>query len=198
LAVILVTLAAALAPVAVSGDTPVTGTELSSAASTPPTEAAPPQPFPRARWRGERGSRQAASRVRRPLEAWRHDRGDRETQRPESAARIKVLSDDAGRALDDEPSAVTLDGLTEQWQMTHAVLSGHVNVLAQRATAIEDALEQLSRPHDLWARAPSRCTTFARTGAGHRAHRRSPGGGGDGGEPDAGAARVDPRASCSR
>src|SRR5438034_856129 len=61
-------------------------------------------------------------------------------QLPDSAARIKVLTDDSVTQLDGEPSAATLDGLTEQWQMTRAVLSGHVNVLAQRATGTDEAV----------------------------------------------------------
>jgi len=74
-------------------------------------------------------------------------------QLPDSAARIKVLTDDSITQLDGEPSAATLDGLTEQWQMTRAVLSGHVNVLAQRATGIEEAQQRLTKLREVWTRA---------------------------------------------
>src|SRR5437773_1885794 len=81
-------------------------------------------------------------------------------QLPDSAARIKVLTDDSITQLDGEPSAATLDGFTEQWQMTRAVLSGHVNVLAQRATGIEEAQQRLTKLREVWTR--------ARGGGGHR------------------------------
>src|SRR5262245_43666906 len=56
-------------------------------------------------------------------------------QLPETDTHVKRLSEDTTTQLDAEASAATLDGLTEQWQTTRALLAGHVNVLGQRATA---------------------------------------------------------------
>jgi small-conductance mechanosensitive channel len=149
----LITLAASLALAAVPPDAPATRPAQSGAALAPPTEdaAAATIPVPEVARRADE-----VAKLIRELDAFLVPGPMVEAikkQLPESTARVTVLTDDTVAQLDEEPSAATLDGLTEQWRTTRAVLSGHVNVLGQRATAIEDALQQLTRLREVWTRA---------------------------------------------
>jgi len=149
----LITLAASLALAAEPKDAPATRPAPSGAVLTPPTEdaAAATIPVPEVARRADE-----VAKLIRDLDAFLTPGPMIEAiqkQLPESTGRVKVLSGDTVGQLDGEPSAATLDGLTEQWQMTRAVLSGHVNVLGQRATAIEQAQERLTRLREVWTRA---------------------------------------------
>jgi small-conductance mechanosensitive channel len=75
---------------------------------------------------------------------------------PRLAARI----DDTNRRLEEEPTGVTLDGLTSQWRMLRAELVADVNVLAERATSLERALDRLTMLRETWtnARADARAS----------------------------------------
>ena len=125
----LITLAASLALAAEPKDAPATRPAQSGAVVTPPTEdaAAATIPVPEVARRADE-----VAKLIRDLDAFLTPGPMIEAiqkQLPESTGRVKVLSGDTVGQLDGEPSAATLDGLTEQWQMTRAALSGHVNVL---------------------------------------------------------------------
>jgi small-conductance mechanosensitive channel len=143
-------LVASLAPAAARGDPPPPRSAQSGAAITPPTQEAAPAaiPVPEVARRADE-----VAKLIRELDAFLVPGPMIEAiqkQLPDSTARVKVLSDDTTMQLDSEPSASTLDGLTEQWQTTRAVLSGNVNVLGQRATEIEAALQRLTRLRQTW------------------------------------------------
>src|SRR5439155_1078444 len=73
---------------------------------------------------------------------WRHRR------------HIVGQTETSSRLLDDaQPVAATLDGIAAQWQATRAELAGYVTVLAERATAIEEALKNLTANRERWTRA---------------------------------------------
>ncbi|HEY3097833.1 MAG TPA: mechanosensitive ion channel domain-containing protein [Methylomirabilota bacterium] len=157
----LITIAALLAPAAALGDPPPPNraTPSGSAPAAPsgpasaPTEQAAPTtiPVPEVARRADE-----VAKLVRELDALLVPGPMIDAikkQLPDSVARVNVLADDTIAQLDGEPSAATLDGLTEQWQTTRAVLSGHVNVLAARATAIEEAQQRLSKLREVWTRA---------------------------------------------
>src|SRR5437867_1669899 len=77
-----------------------------------------------------------------------------EKRLPEITAQIVGQTETSSRLLDDaQPVAATLDGIATQWQATRAELAGYVTVLAERATAIEEALKNLTANRERWTRA---------------------------------------------
>src|SRR5437870_3236862 len=77
-----------------------------------------------------------------------------EKRLPEITAQIVGQTETSSRLLDDaQPVAATLDGIAAQWQATRAELAGYVTVLAERATAIEEALKNLTANRERWTRA---------------------------------------------
>lgn len=76
-----------------------------------------------------------------------------EKRLPSIAERIAAQLAQTDQQLGAEPSAAVLDGLTAQWQATRAEMAGYVNVLAQRATQIEDGITRLTELHEIWVRA---------------------------------------------
>ena len=71
---------------------------------------------------------------------------------PMVVQRIAAQSQETDRQLGAEPSGAMLDALTSQWQAVRAEMGGYVNVLAQRATALEGALKRLETLQDTWTR----------------------------------------------
>ena len=76
-----------------------------------------------------------------------------EKRLPEITAQIATQTEAANRLLDTKPVAATLEALATQWQAISAELAGYVTVLAERATAIEEALKNLKANQDTWTRA---------------------------------------------
>jgi small-conductance mechanosensitive channel len=76
-----------------------------------------------------------------------------EQRLPGITARIATQIEQADRQLVAEPSGAVLDALTAQWQANRAELGGYVNVLAERATALEEAMTRLTTLHESWTRA---------------------------------------------
>ncbi len=76
-----------------------------------------------------------------------------EKRLPDIATRIAAQTEETGGQLEAQPGGATLDGLTAQWQTTRVLLAGYVNVLAERATVLEGALERLTTLRETWNRA---------------------------------------------
>jgi potassium-dependent mechanosensitive channel len=75
-----------------------------------------------------------------------------EKRLPEFSARIAAQAEATGRQLDAAPVGAVLDEVTSQWQATRAELMGYVNILTERATGLERALERLSALRETWTR----------------------------------------------
>ena len=75
-----------------------------------------------------------------------------EKRLPEFSARIAAQAEATGRQLDAAPVGAVLDEVTTQWQATRAELMGYVNILTERATGLERALERLSALRETWTR----------------------------------------------
>jgi potassium efflux system protein len=76
-----------------------------------------------------------------------------EKRLPDIANRIASQITGTDRQIEAGASAAILDGLTAEWQTTHAEMGGYVNVLAQRATVLEDAAKRLMALQEKWTRA---------------------------------------------
>jgi small-conductance mechanosensitive channel len=76
-----------------------------------------------------------------------------EKRLPEMAGRVSSLSDETARRLHMQAPSTALDELTAQWRTSRSVLTGYVDALAQRAKAIEDALDRLTTLRETWTRA---------------------------------------------
>src|SRR5207247_150764 len=77
-----------------------------------------------------------------------------EKRLPEITAQVAGQTEPSSGLLDDaQPVAATLDGIATQWQATRAELAGYVTVLAERATAIEEGLKNLTANRERWTRA---------------------------------------------
>jgi small-conductance mechanosensitive channel len=72
---------------------------------------------------------------------------------PDISTRLTAQAAETSRQLAEPTSGVTLDGLTSQWQTVRAELVTYVNVLAERATTLERALERLAGLHETWTKA---------------------------------------------
>jgi small-conductance mechanosensitive channel len=76
-----------------------------------------------------------------------------QTRLPDIGTRLTGQAEETRRRLADQPSGVALDGLINQWQAARAELATYINILAERATALERALERLAGLRETWTRA---------------------------------------------
>jgi small-conductance mechanosensitive channel len=72
---------------------------------------------------------------------------------PDVSARLTAQAEETNRQLAEPTSGAALDGLTSQWQTVRAELATYVNVLAERATTLERALERLAGLRETWTKA---------------------------------------------
>jgi small-conductance mechanosensitive channel len=72
---------------------------------------------------------------------------------PDISTRLTAQAEETNRQLAEPTSGVALDGLTGQWQTVRAELVTYVNVLAERATTLERALERLAGLRETWTKA---------------------------------------------
>ncbi|HSF02783.1 MAG TPA: hypothetical protein VLA62_07230, partial [Solirubrobacterales bacterium] len=72
---------------------------------------------------------------------------------PDIGTRLTAQVEETSRQLVEPASGVGLDGLTGQWQTLRAELATYVNVLAERATTFERALERLAGLRETWTKA---------------------------------------------
>jgi potassium efflux system protein len=75
-----------------------------------------------------------------------------EKRLPDFAARIAAQGEVTERQLEAAVAGSVLDGMTTQWQATRAELVGYVNILAERATALERAAQRLDALRETWTR----------------------------------------------
>jgi small-conductance mechanosensitive channel len=76
-----------------------------------------------------------------------------ERRLPDLGDRVTGQLEDTTRQLGEHPPGPTLDGLTSQWHTLRAELTTYVNVLAERATVLEGALQRLAALQETWTRA---------------------------------------------
>ena len=72
---------------------------------------------------------------------------------PDVSARLTAQAEETNRQLAEPTSGAALDGLTSQWQTVRAELATYVDVLAERATTLERALERLAGLRETWTKA---------------------------------------------
>ena len=72
---------------------------------------------------------------------------------PDLGGRLTAQLEDTIHQLQEQPSGATLDGHTSQWHALRAELTTYVNVLAERATVLEDALQRLAALRETWTKA---------------------------------------------
>lgn len=76
-----------------------------------------------------------------------------ERRLPDIGERLVVQAEETNRQLADRRSAAVLEGLASQWQAARAEVATYVNVLAERATALERSWQRLTGLRETWTQA---------------------------------------------
>jgi small-conductance mechanosensitive channel len=76
-----------------------------------------------------------------------------QTRLPDIVERLRAQSGETTRRLDEMASGAMLDALTNQWQSVRAEVATYVDVLAERATALERSLQRLTGLRETWTQA---------------------------------------------